>query len=93
MAASWLCALLLATAHGFLAPHSILPGLSRAALPDALADLHLNAPAVTLDGASSLLVAEGENYVSFAIGILFFSAIAFYAAIVLTPPVDRSKRD
>ena len=63
MAASWLCALLLATAHGFLAPHSILP------------------------------VAEGENYVSFAIGILFFSAIAFYAAIVLTPPVDRSKRD
>jgi len=87
--AAWLCALLLAPAHGFLAPHSTLPSLSRAAaLPDALVQ-----PAFALDGASSLLVAEGENYVSFAIGILFFSAIAFYAAIVLTPPVDRSKRD
>ena len=97
---SWfLCSLLIASAQGFLAPHSPLPSLSRAAaLPDALESLQLGAPAAArdlaaLDGVSSLLLADGENYATYAVATLFAAAIAFYAVIIFMTPKTPSKWD
>ena len=97
---SWfLCSLLIASAQGFLAPHSTLPSLSRAAaLPDALEGLRFGAPAAArdlaaLDGASSLLLADGENYATYAVATLFAAAIAFYAVIIFMTPKTPSKWD
>jgi hypothetical protein len=97
---SWfLCSLLIASAQGFLAPHSTLPSLSRAAaLPDALESLQLGAPAAArdlaaLDGVSSLLLADGENYATYAVATLFAAAIAFYAVIIFMTPKTPSKWD
>ena len=96
--AKWVVRILLVASFGaaFLAPRAALREtrqLRRQGLPAAF-ESHATEVAGLVDrSATTMLLADGEvNYVSYLVGVLFASALAFYAVIIFATP-KKSKWD